>query len=193
MPAHLIRGRLILLYMAAILAAVPVVVFGQSRLDARAIGDAAATEATSTPDGVVRVGWARDDVLVAVDGVRLPPAAGLGSWAAFKALPDGSTMVMGDTVVFEDEITPAINAAFAHGLEITALHNHFTFDRPPVYFMHIGGHAEDAVALATGVRDEIRSHPIHDDVLHYMVGLTFAFSRNKLPGSYRFLSATSLP
>ena len=152
MPAHLIRGRLILLYMAAILAAVPVVVFGQSRLDARAIGDAAATEATSTPDGVVRVGWARDDVLVAVDGVRLPPAAGLGSWAAFKALPDGSTMVMGDTVVFEDEITPAMDAAFAHDLEITALHNHFTFDRPPVYFMHIGGHAEDAAAMATGVR-----------------------------------------
>jgi hypothetical protein len=91
-------------------------------------------------------------VPVSIDGLQFPPAAGLGSWAAFKELPDRSTMVMGDTVVFEDEITPAMDAAFAHGLEITALHNHFTFDRPPVYFMHIGGHAEDAVALATGVR-----------------------------------------
>lgn len=152
MPAHLIRGRLVLRYVAAILAFVSVMAFGQARLDARAIGDAAGTEATNTPDGVVRVGWSRDDVPVSIDGLRFPAAAGLGSWAAFKALPDGSTMVMGDTVVFEDEITPAMDAAFAHDLEITALHNHFTFDRPPVYFMHIGGHAEDAIALATGVR-----------------------------------------
>ena len=152
MPAQLIRGRRILLCMTAILAAVPVATFGQSGLDARAIGAAAGTEATTTPDGVVRVGWSRDDVPVSIDGLRFPPAAGLGSWAAFKALPDGLTMVMGDTVVFEDEITPAMDAAFAHGLEITALHNHFTFDRPPVYFMHIGGHAEEAFALATGVR-----------------------------------------
>jgi hypothetical protein len=61
-------------------------------------------------------------------------------------------MVMGDTVVFEDEITPAMDAAFAHGLEITALHNHFILDRPPVYFMHIGGHGEDEAKLAKGVR-----------------------------------------
>ena len=152
MSAHLIRGRRVLLCMAAILVAAPVAALGQSKLDARAVGDAAGAEATTTPDGVVRVGWSRDDVPVSIDGLRFPPAAGLGSWAAFKALPNGSVMVMGDTVVFEDEITPAMDAAFAHGLEITALHNHFTFDRPPVYFMHIGGHAEDAVALATGVR-----------------------------------------
>jgi hypothetical protein len=125
---------------------------GQSGLDARAIGDAAGTEATTTADGVVRLEWSPDDVPVVVDGLAFPPAAGLGSWAAFKALPDGSAMIMGDTVVFEDEITPAMDAAFASGLEITALHNHFTFDRPPVYFMHIGGQARDAVTLATGVR-----------------------------------------
>lgn len=152
MPAYRLRGSRILLCMAAMLAAAPIAAFGQSKLDASAVGDAAGTEATTMPDGVVRVGWSRDDVPVVIDGFGFPPAAGLGSWAAFKALPDGSTMVMGDTVVFEDEITPAMDAAFAHGLEITALHNHFAFDRPPVYFMHIGGHAEDAVVLATGVR-----------------------------------------
>lgn len=152
MPTRVIRGRRTLLCMAAILASAPVTAFGQSGLDARAIRDAAGTEATTMPDGVVRISWSRDDLPVVVDGLRFPPAAGLGSWAAFKALPDGSTMVMGDTVVFEDEITPAMDAAFAHGLGITALHNHFTFDRPPVYFMHIAGRAEEVVALATGVR-----------------------------------------
>lgn len=124
----------------------------QSSLDVDAIGQAAGTSASIGTDGVVRIGWTRDDVPVIVDGTRLPPPAGLGSWAAFRALPDGTVMVMGDTVVFEDEITPAMDAAFAHGLEVTALHNHFTYDRPPAYFMHIGGRAGDAASLATGVR-----------------------------------------
>lgn len=125
---------------------------GKNELDANAIGKAAGTEATTKADGVVRIGWSRTEVPVIIDGLQLPPAAGLGSWAAFKALPSGGVMVMGDTVVFEDEITPAMDAAFAHGLEITALHNHFVFDRPPAYFMHIGGHGKNAEELAEGVK-----------------------------------------
>ena len=130
---------------------------GQS-LDAAAIGKAAGTEARTGPDGVVRIGWSRTDVAVTVDGARLDPAAGLGSWAAFKQA-SGGAMVMGDTVVFEDEITPALDAALESGLEISAIHNHFVFDRPPVYFMHLGGHG-DANALAAGVKsvwDAIRA------------------------------------
>jgi hypothetical protein len=80
-------------------APVPVSAEGTT-LDSDAIGRAAGTEATATADGVVRVGWSRSDVPVTVDGVPLPPPAGLGSWAAFKALPGGKAMVMGDTVVF---------------------------------------------------------------------------------------------
>lgn len=114
-----------------------------------AVERGAKTAATTSDDGVVRIGWQRTDVPVRVDGVPLPPAAGLGSWAAFKAVGD-QVMLMGDTVVFEDEITPAMDVAFAHGLSVTALHNHFTYDDPPVYFMHIGGHGE-AETLAAGV------------------------------------------
>ncbi|PQA85918.1 hypothetical protein CW354_20190 [Marinicaulis flavus] len=114
--------------------------------------------ATVTSDGVVRIGWQRDDAPVRIDGAAFPPAAGLGSWAAFTAVGDHA-MLMGDTVVFEDEITPAMDAAFANGLSVTALHNHFIYDDPPVYFMHIGGQGE-AEALAKGVKamwDAIRS------------------------------------
>ena len=152
MPVDAFCRRILVYCTIAILLCATGPAASQLTLDADAIGRATGAEATTTQDGVVRVGWSRDDVPVSIDGLKFPPAAGLGSWAAFKRLPDGSTMVMGDTVVFEDEITPAMDAAFAHDLEITALHNHFTFDRPPVYFMHIGGHTEDAVALATGVR-----------------------------------------
>lgn len=131
---------------------------GGEALDAAAIGRAAGTEAKTTADGVVRIGWSRTDVAVTVDGVRLDSAAGLGAWAAFAPAPGGA-MVMGDTVVFEDEITPALDAALASGLEVSAIHNHFVFDRPPVFFMHVGGHGE-ANVLAAGVKsvwDAIRS------------------------------------
>jgi hypothetical protein len=37
------------------------------------------------------------------------------------------------------------------GLEVTALHNHFFFDQPKVYFMHIGGTGETS-KLAAGVK-----------------------------------------
>jgi hypothetical protein len=120
------------------------------RLDADRIGAAAGTQATTTPDGVVRIAWARSDVRVLVDGMPLKPFAGLGSWAAFTGAPHGA-MVMGDTVVFQDEVTPAMDAAFAHGLEVTGLHNHFFYDEPKVYFMHIGGQGEPET-LAAGVK-----------------------------------------
>src|SRR5713101_1611570 len=121
------------------------------QLDADKIGTAAGTKATTTPDGVVRIGWARTDVAVKVDGMPLKPFAGLGSWAAFKSTAHGA-MVMGDTVVFEDEVSSAMDAAFANGLEVSALHNHFFHDEPKVYFMHIGGQGEPE-KLATAVKE----------------------------------------
>ena len=144
--------RHVLATLLATVASVSALAFaqGQGKLDADKIGQAAATKATTTPDGVVRIGWARTDVSVKVDGMPLKPFAGLGSWAAFTKAPHGA-MVMGDTVVFQDEVTPAMDAAFASGLEVSGLHNHFFFDEPKVYFMHIGGMG-DPEKLAAGVK-----------------------------------------
>ncbi|MBI4558482.1 MAG: DUF1259 domain-containing protein [Candidatus Hydrogenedentes bacterium] len=119
-------------------------------LDMPAIGETVGVKPTLTPDGVVKIAYPRKEIEVKIDGVPLRPFAGLTSWAAFKETPEGA-MAMGDTVLFEDEITPAIDAAFSAGLEITALHNHFLYDQPKVYFMHIGG-IGPAIELARGVR-----------------------------------------
>src|SRR5437762_1264663 len=101
-------------------------------------------------EGVYKVTFPRNDVKVVVDGWTMPPFMGLGTWAAFTPTKDGA-MVMGDTVLFEDEVNPAMSAALDNGLSVTALHNHFFFDHPKVYFMHIEG--EGSVdQLATGVR-----------------------------------------
>jgi Domain of Unknown Function (DUF1259) len=90
-------------------------------------------------EGVYRIGFSRSDVAVAVDGSTMPPFMGLGTWAAFIQGVHTEAMVMGDTVLFEDEVNPVMSAAFDSGLSVTALHNHFFFDHPKVYFMHIEG------------------------------------------------------
>ena len=107
----------------------------------------AATEA----ENVFKVSAPRTDVKINVDGFPLPPFMGLTSWAAFTPGNTAEAMIAGDLVLFEDEVNPAMSAAFANGLSVTALHNHFFADEPKVYFMHIGGEGETA-KLAQGVR-----------------------------------------
>jgi hypothetical protein len=102
-------------------------------------------------EAVYRVTFPRADVKVAVDGWTMPPFMGLGTWAAFTQGSHTETMVMGDTVLFEDEVNPAMSCAFENGLNVTALHNHFFFDHPKVYFMHIEGQGATE-QLATAVR-----------------------------------------
>jgi len=101
-------------------------------------------------EGVYKVTFPRNDVKVVVDGWTMPPFMGLGTWAAFTATKDGA-MVMGDTVLFEDEVNATMSAALDNGLNVTALHNHFFFDHPKVYFMHIEGEGP-ADKLAAAVR-----------------------------------------
>src|SRR6266550_1283461 len=102
-------------------------------------------------EGVYKVTFPRDDVKIVVDGWSMPPFMGLGTWAAFIKGAHTEAMVMGDTVLFEDEVNAAMTAALDNGLNVTALHNHFLFDHPKVFFMHIEG--EGSVdQLANAVR-----------------------------------------
>jgi len=112
----------------------------------------------NTNEGVFKITVPRNDRKISVDGRVLPPFMGLASWAAFKPGMNGNVMVMGDTALFQDEVNPAMSAALDHGLAVTALHNHFFYDEPKVYFMHISGEGS-AAKLATSVRavwDEIK-------------------------------------
>ncbi len=121
-------------------------------------------------ENVFKVSFPRTDVPVSVDGMQLDPFMGLTSWAGFAKDPKESMMVMGDLVLFQDEVNPVMSVALESGLEVTALHNHFFFDDPKVFFMHIAGRG-DVERLASAVRKaldkvkEIRtksSSPVHD-------------------------------
>lgn len=107
-----------------------------------------------TADNTVKVSFPREDLPIEVDGwKKMPPFMGLTSWAAFVpgGKPGIEAMVMGDLVLLEDEVNPAMSAALDNGIEVTALHNHFFFDKPHVLFMHIGGEGS-VEQLAKGVR-----------------------------------------
>lgn len=121
-------------------------------LDTAKIEQLTGLKGTLNPaEGVFKVSAPRKDVAVSVDGWKVPPFMGLTSWAAFSAGGKSEAMVMGDLVLFEDEVNAVMSAALDHGLEVTALHNHFFFDDPKVYFMHIGGDGPLA-ELAGGVK-----------------------------------------
>jgi hypothetical protein len=110
---------------------------------------------------VHKISQPRTDLPVAVDGWTMPPFMGLTSWAAFTEGGKEEAMIAGDLVLFEDEVNPVMSAALESGLSVTALHNHFFFDQPRVYFMHIGGEGTlekmaKGVKAALAAQKEIR-------------------------------------
>jgi Domain of Unknown Function (DUF1259) len=109
-------------------------------------------------EGVYKITFPRSEVKVVVDGWTMPPFMGLGTWAAFTKGVHTEAMVMGDTVLFEDEVNAAMTAALDNGLNVTALHNHFFFDQPKVFFMHIEGegNVEQLAGAVRKVYDKIR-------------------------------------
>jgi hypothetical protein len=111
-------------------------------IDPAAVGSA--TGGTPQVTGhIVKVSFPRSDMPFTIDSwTAMPPFMGLTSYAAFTPTIGMGTdvAVMGDLVLLEDEVNPVMSAALNGSLEVTALHNHFFFDSPHVYFMHIGGH-----------------------------------------------------
>jgi hypothetical protein len=131
---------------------------GSAKAASTAAIDPAAVEAATgikpeTAEGVVKVSYPRSDVKVEVDGWAMPPFMGLTSWVGFTPgeKPGMEAMAMGDLVLFEDEVNDVMSAALDSGLQVTALHNHFFFDNPNVFFMHIEGDGT-VEAVGKGVR-----------------------------------------
>jgi hypothetical protein len=101
-------------------------------------------------EGVFKASVPRSDLAVSAHGVRITPALGLTSWAAFSG-SGASSMVMGDIVLTEEEVNPVMSVALENGLEVTALHNHFLGERPRIMFLHIGGAGKETeLAAAIG-------------------------------------------
>lgn len=104
--------------------------------------------------GVLKVNIPRADLTVAIDGVIAPMPFGFGGWVAMAKGDRGIDVMMGDLVLTEREVNPVMSAVLDAGLEVTALHNHFFFETPRLYYMHVHG-AGTAAELAAKIKPAI--------------------------------------
>ncbi len=103
---------------------------------------------------VLKVNIPRNDLHMNVAGYSLPTPFGFGGWFAMTKGDGGEEVVMGDLVLTQEEVNPVMSALLEHGFEVTALHNHFFWDEPRVFFMHIHGHGK-AAELANQIKPAI--------------------------------------
>ncbi len=94
--------------------------------------------------GVLKVNIPRNDVTVTVANVRTPTPFGFGGWIAMTKGSGGMEVMMGDLVLLQEEVNPVMSALLDNGVEVTALHNHFFWDNPRMYYMHVHGHGSAA-------------------------------------------------
>jgi hypothetical protein len=94
--------------------------------------------------GVLKVNIPRNDVTVTVADIRTPTPFGFGGWIAMTKGSGGMDVMMGDLVLLQEEVNPVMSALLDNGVEVTALHNHFFWDNPRMYYMHVHGHGSAA-------------------------------------------------
>ena len=90
-------------------------------------------------DGVLKVNIPRGDLTVTIAGRPAPTPFGFGGWVALTKGTGGADVLMGDLVVTEDEVNPVMSALLDNGLDVTALHNHFFWEQPRIFYMHVHG------------------------------------------------------
>src|SRR5437773_6852205 len=93
---------------------------------------------------VLKVNIPRNDLNVTVAKVKTPTPFGFGGWVAMTKGTGGTDVMMGDLVLTEDEVNPVMSALLDNGLDVTALHNHFFWDEPRMFYMHVHGHGKPA-------------------------------------------------
>jgi hypothetical protein len=113
---------------------------------------------------VLKVNIPRSDLKVTIDGIATPTPFGFGGWIAMTKGTGANDVMMGDLVLLEDEVNPVMSALLSNGLEVTALHNHFFFESPRIFYMHVHGHgkAADLARMAKPALDLIgKNSPQH--------------------------------
>ncbi len=85
----------------------------------------------------------RNDLKVSIKGEAVPIPLGFGGWVSVKKTINGrAAVLMSDTVLLQEEVNPLISAAHANGLEVSAIHNHFFYEEPRIFYMHVHGMGE---------------------------------------------------
>lgn len=129
---------------------------GTSKLNIQKIEEVTGMKGTAK-NGEYKITVPQNDLSVVVDGFKIIPPMGLGSWTAFTPCGD-SVMAMGDIIVTETDLAPVQQEVIRQGFTITAIHNHFVRNHPNVMYMHIDGRGkvEKVAASAKAIFDKVK-------------------------------------
>ena len=74
---------------------------------------------------VLKVNIPRNDLKMKIADYSVPTPFGFGGWFAMEKGDGGQDVVMGDLVLTQGEVNQVMSALLDHGIEVSALHNHF--------------------------------------------------------------------
>lgn len=131
--------------------------------------------------GEYKITIPQNDLDVEVDGFRIIPPMGLGTWIAFSPSKEGA-MIMGDIILTENDLKPVQQEVIRQGLTISAIHNHFVRNHPNVVYMHIGGSGktEDMARKAKAVLDKVAESRGHNPASGSVPDVPYSLDTKKL-------------
>jgi hypothetical protein len=94
--------------------------------------------------GVPRLGQ------VTMDGITIPPAAGVAEAINFQAADGDNVATTGDFVLTAAEVSGVTAELRSHGIAVTALHSHMLTEEPRLFFLHFWA-VGSADSVATGI------------------------------------------
>ena len=151
-----------------------------AQLDTTAIEKAMGIKGRSN-HGEYKITIPQNDLNVEVDGFKIIPPMGLGTWIAFTPTSEG-TMVMGDIILTETDLKPVQREVIKQGLTITAIHNHFVRNHPNILYMHIGGSGktDEMARKAKAVLDKVAESRGHDPASGSVADVPYSIDTKKL-------------
>ena len=131
--------------------------------------------------GEYKITIPQNDLNVEVDGFKIIPPMGLGTWIAFTPTKNGA-MIMGDIVLTENDLKPVQQEVIRQGLTITAIHNHFVRSHPNVMYMHIGGNGktEEMAQKAKAILDKVAESRGHNPAVGSVADVPYNIDTKKL-------------
>ena len=131
--------------------------------------------------GEYKITIPQNDLNVEVDGFKIIPPMGLGTWIAFTPTNEG-TMVMGDIILTETDLKPVQQEVIKQGLTVTAIHNHFVRNHPNIVYMHIGGtgKTDEMARKAKAVLDKVAESRGHDPASGSVADVAYSIDTKKL-------------
>ncbi len=131
--------------------------------------------------GEYKITIPQNDLNVEVDGFKIIPPMGLGTWIAFTPTNEG-TMVMGDIILTETDLKPVQQEVIKQGLTVTAIHNHFVRNHPNIVYMHIGGSGktDEMARKAKAVLDKVAESRGHDPASGSVADVPYSIDTKKL-------------